>query len=477
MYQTSTHFCDIYQYITDGKLPSSSKAQNCIRAEALNYVVINNFLFRIDKQKDKDIDKGNLFLLVIPEKYEPTIFNMYHDSFLAGHQGQYCTAMTIRQKFFIHNLMNKVKRYIEACHTCLKMKPKYMKNQPVYGRILVDYAPMQDLSIDIKTMLQAFRGYHLLLVITCDQTNFTIAVPLRDRTAQTVAEALIYRVIYLFGLPRQILCNEATEFSSAIIQAILCMHNCRLKVISPYNHGSSKCERQIRTISEIIMTHLWDKGQMWPLFATTAAYAMNTFASEALSGFSPFQLVFLRDPPNLTSLSFPKIDTIPVKHREYYNLLLARLLLEWRTKQALEYENRAKRYKNEEIFKDNQMVYLLALHGSALQTNTTKCKQDFIGPLFIDIALDKMHYRLKDVTGLLLDGTYHVNHIKKGSACTPLGIADKFDTYEKALKNTLLNKFTIETLNNKLQEVTLQDGSKELDYLPGTIMDYVSMHG
>ena len=27
-YQTSTHFRDINQYITDGKLPSSSKAQN-----------------------------------------------------------------------------------------------------------------------------------------------------------------------------------------------------------------------------------------------------------------------------------------------------------------------------------------------------------------------------------------------------------------------------------------------------------------
>ena len=47
-YQHSTHFNDIYQYITDGKLPSSVKAQNCIRAKALNYVVINNFLFRID---------------------------------------------------------------------------------------------------------------------------------------------------------------------------------------------------------------------------------------------------------------------------------------------------------------------------------------------------------------------------------------------------------------------------------------------
>ena len=139
-------------------------------------------------------------------------------------------------------------------------------------------------------MPQALGGYHLLLVITCDQTNFTIAVPLRETF---IAEALIYRVIYLFGPPRWIVCDEAAEFTSAIIQAILTMLNCRLKVISPYNHGSSKCERQIKTISDIIVKHLWDKGQMRPLFATTAAYAMNTFASEALSGFSPFQLVFL----------------------------------------------------------------------------------------------------------------------------------------------------------------------------------------
>ena len=63
---------------------------------------------------------------------------------------------------------------------------------------------------------------------------------------------------------------------------------------------------------------------MWSFFTTTAAYAMNTFASEALSGLSPFQLVFLRDPSDLTSLSFPKIDTILVQYHEYYNLLLVR---------------------------------------------------------------------------------------------------------------------------------------------------------
>ena len=85
---------------------------------------------------------------------------------------------------------------------------------------------------------------------------------------------------------------------------------------------------------------------MCPLFMTTVAYVMNTFASEALNGFSPLQLVFVHDPLDLTSLSFPTIDTIPVVYREYYNLLLARaqmvgrLLFEWKTQQALELENR-----------------------------------------------------------------------------------------------------------------------------------------
>ena len=89
--------------------------------------------------------------------------------------------------------------------------------------------------------------------------------------------------------------------------------------------------------------------------------------------------------------------------------MIGRLLLEWRTQQALEYNKKTKQFTKEEIFKDDQIVYLLAPHSSALQTDTTKFKQDFIGPLFIDTALDKTYYRLKDATGLLLDSTYHVN--------------------------------------------------------------------
>ena len=90
VYQTATQFQDIYHYITDGKLPSGVKAQACIQAEALNYVVINNFLFRIDTHEDKDQDKENSFRLVIPVKYKPIIFHSY------------CHGLKIRVFYFLY---------------------------------------------------------------------------------------------------------------------------------------------------------------------------------------------------------------------------------------------------------------------------------------------------------------------------------------------------------------------------------------
>ena len=52
--------------------------------------------------------------------------------------------------------------------------------------------------------------------------------------------------------------------------------------------------------------------------------------------------------------------------------MVGRLLLEQRTQQALEFENKNRQFTKEEIFEDDQMVYLFASHSSALQTTTTK---------------------------------------------------------------------------------------------------------
>ena len=49
-----------------------------------NYVVANGVLFRLVKQK-KIFDTSMKCLLVVPEKFENSVFHMFHDTLLGAH--------------------------------------------------------------------------------------------------------------------------------------------------------------------------------------------------------------------------------------------------------------------------------------------------------------------------------------------------------------------------------------------------------
>ncbi|MCG8624645.1 MAG: hypothetical protein MJE68_21950, partial [Proteobacteria bacterium] len=70
--------------------------------------------------------------------------------------------------------------------------------------------------------------------------------------------------------------------------------------------------------------------------------------------------------------------------------------MEWRTLQALELRNKNAMLTNTESFAENDIVYLLAPHASALDSDAQKFRQDYVGPLAIDTKIDDTHYLLKD---------------------------------------------------------------------------------
>ena len=46
------------------------------------------------------------------------IITLYHAGLFAGHQGVIITYLTIRNKFFIPNLMHYLMSFLKACHIC-----------------------------------------------------------------------------------------------------------------------------------------------------------------------------------------------------------------------------------------------------------------------------------------------------------------------------------------------------------------------
>ena len=431
-YSTSLRYRDIYNYIADGRLPGNVNTQKKIAGEATNYIIVNGLLFKITQHKESG-KWVHYLLLVIPEKFESNILNMYHNSLLAMHQSPYRTFLTMRKQFYFPNMLPKIQKYIEACTLCQRTKVKNTKQRPYYGRIPTDYIPCENLAVDLKKMPLGIVYYEYLLIATCKKTNFVYAIPLQNRKTQTIADALLHRVFFLTGPPTKLSIDQDSALTSQVIKELVTSLECTMQIISPWNHGSSKAERQIQTIGNIINKHLTAKGASWPLYASVSAYAMNTFASTVLQGLLPFELVFTRKPRHLTSFEIPKITSFLTEYREFFTLLLERakmyrdMDLEWQTLQVLELRNKNNMLTNVEWYEPNDLVYLLVPYSSSLQSRAQKFRQDYVGPLAIDTKLDDTHYLLKDVTGRTLPGDFHINRIKRAKEVTPDGIATTYE--------------------------------------------------
>ena len=322
-YPTSLRYHEIYNYIADGRLPGNAITQKKIAGEAANYVVVNGLLFKIAQHKER----GKLtqyLLLVIPEKFESNLLNMYHNSLLAMHQGPYRTFLTMRKQFYFPNMLPKIQKYIDACTLCQHAKPKNTKQRPYYGHIQIEYNPCENLAVDLKKMPMGILYHEFLLMATCEKTNFVHAIPMQNRQTETIAKALLHWVCCLIGPPTKLSIDQDSALTSVVIKEMLTSLECTMQIISPWNHGSSKAERQIQTIGNMINKHLTQKGASWPSYAAVSAYAMNTFASAALQGLSPFELVFARKPRQLTSFEIPKLSSIHIKYREFFRLLVDR---------------------------------------------------------------------------------------------------------------------------------------------------------
>ena len=97
-------------------------------ANAEQCVVANDLLFRLVKPK-KHFDSQVKCLLVIPEKFENTIFHMFHDSLLGAHYGPMNTYYTFKDKYWMYNMFEKLERYISSCYACQQQKQKRGKIQ------------------------------------------------------------------------------------------------------------------------------------------------------------------------------------------------------------------------------------------------------------------------------------------------------------------------------------------------------------
>lgn len=417
-YNSSPFFRHVYSYLTNGLLPAGKKLARSILVRAEEFVLVNGILFRISFRESQE--NFNL-VLAVPESLAEYLISQYHDGLMACHQGVSRTYQTMRQKFFIPNLYGRLVEYIKSCEVCQQRKiPQDRDNGHQYQpRIFSGYSPFSEIHTDIKHMFPAYDGSQYLLVVTCVQTRFVVAIPLKSMDCTSVAEAILQRVVFTYGVPKRIVSDLGKSFANKVFEYLMKSLNIEGTYVSPENHGSLVAERSIQSIARLLLSQLEDHGKSWPLYIQAVCYAYNTFSHVLLGGYSPFEMVYGRPPPDHSNINVVPADEVPTNYEDYVNRLKKRFETIGSTVIKLHNYNqehqslvRGAALRKQVTYRVGQLVYFLMPSHSNLQTNTRKFTVHYIGPVKIREILDPTHLILEDLNGRLIAGVHHIKRIK-----------------------------------------------------------------
>ena len=127
-YLCSPYFKDLYLFLSQNKLPSKRSSIKKVETLAENFILLDSLLFKLVTMPDKEAA-----LLAIPKICVDKIIALYHVSLFAGHQGVVKMYLTMKDKFFIPNLMHYLRSFIKGCHICQlarRDKPPMRQLQP-----------------------------------------------------------------------------------------------------------------------------------------------------------------------------------------------------------------------------------------------------------------------------------------------------------------------------------------------------------
>ena len=416
-YHIDPYFKDIVKYLERDYCRYVGRAQTVFKMQCEDYVLVNGVLFKIRYGKE---NKGEPSLvLCIPEKYIPTVLYQYHTPLLAGHPGVIKLYDTIKQRYYFPGMFNLVREFVECCLECQSMKGKNDGPRVQYARIPLDTRTMARMSMDIKEMPESELGFRHILVCVCEFTNWMKTIPLADQKAQTIAMALYFKICCEYGTPKAIICDEAPAFQSVALQEYFRALNIQPIYISPLNHGSNRSERYIRTLNDIITKCLVGTGSNWPLYVPSATFAMNCQVSQ-VTGFSPFQMVFNKQPPDKLSFDFDptksgmKVDTPLYMIFMEQNKLLINQLIMRRKKYEAESQlvRESRKYPDNHGYAVGDLVLINHSPSSLLKAPSRKLKRNWVGPFKIQAIIDDSHYMISDWTGQLSHKRFHVNRLK-----------------------------------------------------------------
>ena len=240
-------------------------------------------------------DTKNEVTRVVPDEWCPLILKGYHDGPGGGHRSTRAMLPVIQQKYYWPTILSDVHKYVLQCPRCEQRNAGFLGKAPIQENYQAT-RPFQKMSIDFMTGLPTTdRGNTVLLTAICCFTRWVELIPLPDRSAKGVAEALTRRIFFRHGCC-QIVSDSGKEFIGEIMSQVYRLLGIDARTNTFYHPASQgKVERSHRVIADILAKFVSSGQTDWDLFVPQCMMAINSSVHSA-TGYSPYYLVHGRQP-------------------------------------------------------------------------------------------------------------------------------------------------------------------------------------
>jgi transposase InsO family protein len=229
--------------------------------------------------------------LVLPKSMVKEALKGLHDDI--GHPGRDRTQALAKERFWWPGMTRDVDDWVKHCPRCLRRKAN---NDTAPMVSIVTSQPLELVCMDFLSLESSSGGYQHILVITDHFTKYAQAVPTRNQTAKTTAEALFNNFVVQYGFPKRLHSDQGTNFEGHVIRELCQLAGVEKSRTSPYHPMCNGItERFNRTLLGMLGTLEPEKKAAWHKHVPAMVHAYNCTAHDS-TGHSPYFLMFGRHP-------------------------------------------------------------------------------------------------------------------------------------------------------------------------------------
>lgn len=264
-----------------------------------NYEVSNGLIYMKDR---------NQKLLCVPDikigEHRLREILISHVHSILAHLGAHKTIIYLCDNVWWKGLNTNVEVFCESCGTCKTSKPSNHSPYGLLHSLKVPSRPWETVGIDFVgplPELKSLRGmFDMVMVVICHLTFMVHLIPMKQTyRTKDIAEVIFDRVYKLHRMPKNIVSDRDTLFTSTFWQRLNELTGMELRMSSSYHPQSDGTTAHAnQTMTQMLHQCVSSNQKDWVTRLPAIEFAMNSTSSQT-TGYAPFVLNYGQMPQSM----------------------------------------------------------------------------------------------------------------------------------------------------------------------------------